>query len=142
MARVTFTGVDLQDFVSPSFDDHVKLFFPSDPSQPLVLPSVTPDGIKFPDDALRPQARDYTPRYFDAARQELVIDFVMHGDGPAADLGRARSARPGAGHRRPARFLRGADGLRLACADRRRDRLCPRSPGGSRNCPRPRGSSR
>ena len=48
MARVTFTGVDLQDFVSPSFDDHVKLFFPSDPSQPLVLPSVTPDGIKFP----------------------------------------------------------------------------------------------
>ena len=47
MARVTFTGVDLQDFVSPSFDDHVKLFFPSDPSQPLVLPSVTPDGIKF-----------------------------------------------------------------------------------------------
>ena len=59
MARVTFTGVDLQDFVSPSFDDHVKLFFPSDPSQPLVLPSVTPDGIKFPDDAPRPQARDY-----------------------------------------------------------------------------------
>ena len=57
MARVTFTGVDLQDFVSPSFDDHVKLFFPSDPSQPLVLPSVTPDGIKFPDDAPRPQAR-------------------------------------------------------------------------------------
>ena len=59
MARVTFTGVDLQDFVSPSFDDHVKLFFPSDPSQPLVLPSVTPDGIKFPDDAPRPQAPDY-----------------------------------------------------------------------------------
>ena len=61
MARVTFTGVDLQDFVSPSFDDHVKLFFPSDPSQPLVLPSVTPDGIKFPDDAPRPQARHAAP---------------------------------------------------------------------------------
>lgn len=93
MARVTFTGVDLQDFVSPSFDDHVKLFFPSDPSQPLVLPSVTPDGIKFPDDAPRPQARDYTPRYFDAARQELVIDFVMHGDGPASTW--AERAAPG-----------------------------------------------
>ena len=94
MARVTFTGVDLQDFVSLSFDDHVKLFFPSDPSQPLVLPSVTPDGIKFPDDAPRPQARDYTPRHFDAARQELVIDFVMHGDGPH---------RPGPSAPRPAR---------------------------------------
>lgn len=93
MARVTFTGADLQDFVSPSFDDHVKLFFPSDPSQPLVLPSVTPDGIKFPDDAPRPQARDYTPRYFDAARQELVIDFVMHGDGPASTW--AERAAPG-----------------------------------------------
>ena len=79
--------------MSPSFDDHVKLFFPSDPSQPLVLPSVTPDGIKFPDDAPRPQARDYTPRYFDAARQELVIDFVMHGDGPAPTW--AERAAPG-----------------------------------------------
>ena len=93
MARVTFTGVDLQDFVSPSFDDHVKLFFPSDPSQPLVLPSVTPDGIKFPT-TRRARRRATTPRYFDAARQELVIDFVMHGDGPR---------RPGPSAQRPAR---------------------------------------
>lgn len=27
LARVTFTGDDLHDFVSASFDDHVKLFF-------------------------------------------------------------------------------------------------------------------
>ena len=46
LARVTFTGADLQDFVSASFDDHVKLFFPADPSQPLVLPTAGPDGIK------------------------------------------------------------------------------------------------
>ena len=31
LARVTFTGEDLRDFVSASFDDHVKLFFPADP---------------------------------------------------------------------------------------------------------------
>ncbi len=84
LARVTFTGEDLQDFVSASFDDHVKLFFPADPSQPVALPEVGPDGIKFPEGVPRPAARDYTPRRFDAARQELDIDFVLHGDGPAS----------------------------------------------------------
>lgn len=84
LARVTFTGEDLRDFVSASFDDHVKLFFPADPSQPLLLPEVGPDGIKFPDGAPRPAARDYTPRRYDAAREELDIDFVLHGDGPAS----------------------------------------------------------
>ncbi|MCG2599125.1 MAG: siderophore-interacting protein, partial [Achromobacter sp.] len=84
LARVTFTGDDLRDFVSASFDDHVKLFFPADPSQPLLLPEVGPDGIKFPDGAPHPAARDYTPRRYDAAREELDIDFVLHGDGPAS----------------------------------------------------------
>lgn len=84
LARVTFRGEDLCDFVSASFDDHVKLFFPADPSQPLVLPEAGPDGIKFPEGAPRPAARDYTPRRFDTARQELDIDFVLHGDGPAS----------------------------------------------------------
>ncbi|MBC9904183.1 MULTISPECIES: siderophore-interacting protein [Achromobacter] len=93
MARVTFTGDELQDFVSASFDDHVKLFFPADPSLPPALPAVTPDGIKFPEGAPKPAARDYTPRFFDAARKELVIDFVLHGDGPASTW--AEQAEPG-----------------------------------------------
>ncbi|MGB3816957.1 siderophore-interacting protein [Achromobacter pulmonis] len=84
LARITFTGEDLHDFVSASFDDHVKLFFPADPSQPPALPEVGPDGITFPEGMPRPAARDYTPRRFDATRQELDIDFVLHGDGPAA----------------------------------------------------------
>ncbi|MGE8658287.1 MAG: siderophore-interacting protein [Achromobacter sp.] len=84
LARVTLRGEALRDFVSASFDDHVKLFFPADPSQPPVLPEVGPDGIKFPDGAPRPAARDYTPRRFDAERLELVIDLVLHGDGPAS----------------------------------------------------------
>ncbi|MHC0505263.1 siderophore-interacting protein [Achromobacter aegrifaciens] len=93
MARVTFTGDELQDFVSASFDDHVKLFFPADPSLPPALPAVTPDGIKFPEDMPKPAARDYTPRFFDAVRKELVIDFVLHGDGPASTW--AEQAKPG-----------------------------------------------
>lgn len=84
LARVTFRGEDLRDFVSASFDDHVKLFFPADPSQPPALPEVGPDGIKFPEGAPRPAARDYTPRRFDVEREELDIDFVLHGDGPAS----------------------------------------------------------
>jgi NADPH-dependent ferric siderophore reductase len=93
LARVTFTGKDLQDFVSASFDDHVKVFFPADPSQPPALPTVGPDGVKFPEGALKPAARDYTPRRFDAARQELDTDFVLHGDGPASTW--AEQAKPG-----------------------------------------------
>ncbi len=93
LARVTFTGDDLQDFVSASFDDHVKLFFPADPSLPPALPVVTSDGIKFPEDAPKPAARDYTPRRFDTARRELDIDFVLHGDGPASTW--AEQAEPG-----------------------------------------------
>lgn len=93
LARVTFTGDDLQDFISASFDDHVKVFFPADPSQPLVLPTVGPEGVKFPDDAPRPAGRDYTPRRFDAATRELDIEFVLHGDGPASTW--AEQAEPG-----------------------------------------------
>lgn len=72
MRRVVFQGEALADFVSASYDDHVKVFFP------------TGDGAV---------ARDYTPRRYDNAAGELVIDFALHGDGPAADW--ARQARAG-----------------------------------------------
>lgn len=60
---VTFVGDDLRDFVSASFDDHVKFVF---------------------EDAGEVVRRDYTPRRFDAARGELTIEFALHGDGAAA----------------------------------------------------------
>ncbi|SCB22085.1 NADPH-dependent ferric siderophore reductase, contains FAD-binding and SIP domains [Cupriavidus alkaliphilus] len=84
LLRVTLGGADLQDFVSASFDDHVKVFFPADGDDKPVLPQVTADGIAFPQGQPRPAARDYTPRRFDAARQELDLEFVLHGDGPAS----------------------------------------------------------
>ena len=59
--RITFVDESLSDFVSASFDDHIKVFI---------------------DDEAR---RDYTPRSFDNAARELVIEFALHGDGPAAD---------------------------------------------------------
>jgi NADPH-dependent ferric siderophore reductase len=71
---VTFGGNDLMDFVSLSFDDHLKLFLPAD-------------------DGAAPVARDYTPRHFDPVARELTLEFALHGDGPAAAW--AAQARPG-----------------------------------------------
>ncbi len=70
---VTFGGDDLAGFVSASFDDHVKLM-------------LDPGGAE-------PVRRDYTPRHHDAAAGELMIEFALHGAGPAADW--AAQARPG-----------------------------------------------
>jgi len=61
MLRVVLRGADLQGFTSLGFDDHVKLFFPSDP----------------------PAMRDFTPRRFDPHTGELWIDFFLHEAGPA-----------------------------------------------------------
>ena len=38
LIRVTFTGEDLHDFVSASFDDHLKVFFPEPGADKPVLP--------------------------------------------------------------------------------------------------------
>jgi NADPH-dependent ferric siderophore reductase len=69
---VTFAGEPLADFVSLSFDDHVKFMFG--------------EG----EDAVR---RDYTPRAYSAAGRRLTIEFALHGHGGASDW--ARHARVG-----------------------------------------------
>lgn len=68
--RITLHGESLADFASASFDDHVKLFFDA------------PAGTE-------PARRDYTPRSFDNAARELVIEFALHDAGPAAAWARA-----------------------------------------------------
>jgi NADPH-dependent ferric siderophore reductase len=83
LIRVTFTGDDLHDFVSASFDDHMKVFFPEPGADKLTLPQAGPDGPVFPE-GKRPTARDFTPRRFDRDARELDIEFAMHDAGPAA----------------------------------------------------------
>ncbi|HSV34338.1 MAG TPA: siderophore-interacting protein [Ramlibacter sp.] len=61
---VTFSGESLADFVSASFDDHVKFILDAGGGAAPVM-------------------RDYTPRRYDGGR-ELTIEFALHGDGPAA----------------------------------------------------------
>ena len=92
MRRVTFTGPDLDGFVSLAADDHVKLFFPAPGQDRPVLP-LPGGGPAYPDGAVPPAVRDYTPRRYDPARQELVVEFVLHGAGPATTW--ATQAAPG-----------------------------------------------
>ena len=73
MIRTVLVGEALADFASHAPDDHIKLFFASE------------DGGRL--------MRDFTPRRFDPVRRELVLDFVDHEGGPAADW--ARSVRVG-----------------------------------------------
>ncbi|MGF7131716.1 NADPH-dependent ferric siderophore reductase [Paraburkholderia sp. EB58] len=84
LIRVTFTGDDLHDFESASFDDHIKVFFPAPGADKPVLPSAGPNGPVFPEDQPRPVARDFTPRRYDRAARELDIEFAMHEAGRAA----------------------------------------------------------
>ncbi|MFF3621651.1 siderophore-interacting protein [Streptomyces sp. NPDC002467] len=100
MVRVVLGGEGLEGFGAGEFTDHyVKLLFP-------------PQGVTYPEpwdlERIRgeyprdqwPRQRAYTVRRWDPERQELTLDFVVHGDeglaGPWAER-----ARPG----EPVRFL-------------------------------------
>jgi len=61
--RITLAGPELAGFVSASFDDHLKF---------ILEPGTEAQSM-----------RDYTPRHFDPQTQELTLEFVLHGDGPA-----------------------------------------------------------
>jgi NADPH-dependent ferric siderophore reductase len=84
LIRVTFTGDDLHDFVSASFDDHIKVFFPEPGEDKPTLPEAGPNGPVFAE-GKRPIARDFTPRRYDREARELDIEFAMHEAGPAAN---------------------------------------------------------
>ncbi len=81
MVCVTLTG-DLQGFTSVSYDDHVKVFFPAPGSIEPILPQ-GPPGARVATTGPAPIGRDYTPRRYDAAANELDIEFVLHSEGPA-----------------------------------------------------------
>src|SRR5262249_39432221 len=61
--RLVLDGGELEDFVSMSPDDHVKLFV------------TTSSG--------EVERRDYTPRLYDPVKHTLAIDFAIHDAGPA-----------------------------------------------------------
>jgi NADPH-dependent ferric siderophore reductase len=90
--RITLGGEQLDGFISPGFDDHVKLFFPDPVSGALPLPEVGPEGPVWPENG-RPVMRDYTPQLYDSQALTLAIDFALHESGPATEW--ATKAQPG-----------------------------------------------
>ena len=94
VARVTLTGAALDGFITLSPEDHVKVFFPRDGETDPVMPVLGPNGLQPPPARSRkPIGRDFTPRSYHAARHELVLEFFLHGRGPASRW--AAQASPG-----------------------------------------------
>ncbi|EJM75928.1 siderophore-interacting protein [Pseudomonas sp. GM49] len=91
MRRITLGGPELAGFVSLGTDDHVKLLFPQNAEQAATLETLVLGAGKA--NGPLPEMRDYTPRRHDPDTLELDIDFVLHGDGPAATW--AEQAQPG-----------------------------------------------
>jgi len=63
MRRIALASPELDGFYSPSPDDHVKIFVPTEKGE-LAM-------------------RDFTPRHFSASTRTLTIDFALHDAGPA-----------------------------------------------------------
>ncbi len=82
LVRVTLEGEELRDFISASFDDHVKVFFPSNERAAAQTGGAAP-----------PVARDFTPRRYDRDARELDLEFALHDAGPASAW--AAGAQPG-----------------------------------------------
>ncbi len=114
MRRITLGGAALAGFYSPAPDDHVRLIFPAPGQAAPPTPVVDEHGLHFADGVARPAMRDYTPIV--CGTHELALDFVLHGDGPAATW--AAQATPGmcigvAGPRGSHRVGSGFDGYVL-----------------------------
>ncbi|QPT40878.1 siderophore-interacting protein [Oligella ureolytica] len=85
MRRITLTGPDLPEFLSASFDDHIKLILPAVQGEKPNMPVVGEHGMQFDDSRPKPVMRDYTPRHYDPVTNELDIDFVLDHEGPATN---------------------------------------------------------
>jgi len=94
--RVTLNGVGVKDFAPCTLGANNKIFVPPVGTDKVYIsnPAVDPEmAIVIPAD-LKPIMRTYTHRAIDLQKEEIVIDFVDHGDiGPASAW--ARRAKKG-----------------------------------------------
>lgn len=93
MVRVVFAGEALAGFTTNGPAEHIKVFLPRPGQERPILPEWGPSGPVFAEGQERPLSRTYTPRLWDAGRQELSVDFLIHGHGPGSAW--ALEARPG-----------------------------------------------
>jgi NADPH-dependent ferric siderophore reductase len=93
MVRITLTGDQLPGFRSEAADDGIRLYFPPDPTDASWVPTVEGSAVVWPDETAKLPSREYSGRRYDADANELDIDFVVHGEGPASTW--AANAEPG-----------------------------------------------
>lgn len=94
MRRITLSGEDLVGFPQDRNGAHIKVFLPRPEQRKPILPTLGNNGPIWPEAHLRPITRTYSVRRYCAEKNELDIDFVLHGaDSPAS--GWAVNAVPG-----------------------------------------------
>lgn len=81
VVSVLLGGEALRGFPEPSPTAHIKVFLP-DRQGRFTPPVEGPEGLVWPQG--RPTMRTYTPRRYDPVANTLEVQFVLHGDGPAA----------------------------------------------------------
>lgn len=94
MRRIILGGEDLHGFPVDSGGAHIKVFLPLAGQTRPRLPTLGPNGPIWPPRDVKPITRTYSVRKYCAIKNELTVDFVLHGDhSPAA--GWAQNAKPG-----------------------------------------------
>ena len=136
MVRIVVGGDALAGFISAAHDDHVKLFFPQPGQDKPVLPTPSPNGPVYPEGALRPAARDYTPRRYDAAANTLDDRFRVARRRPGHDLGGARAAREISSASAARAAPSSSPTISIGTSSPATKRRCRRSAAGWRNCRR------
>jgi NADPH-dependent ferric siderophore reductase len=94
LVRVRLGGADLRRFVSSGQpDERLSVIFPREGESRPPEPTLSNGVWGYPDEKTRPAMRSYTVRRWDPDSAELIIDFVVHDGGVAAQW--AMTSEPG-----------------------------------------------
>jgi len=91
--RVTFAGDELKGYEMRGPAAHIKVLFGGPGQTRPSLPDWGPEGPVLTEGQQMPPSRTYTPRSYEPSSNELVVEFMLHGDGLASAW--AKSAKAG-----------------------------------------------
>ena len=82
--RVTFGGPELEGFTNNGPATHLKVMFTRPGESKIDIPEWGPEGPILREGQGYPPSRTYTPRFWRPEVPELVVDFMLHGEGLAS----------------------------------------------------------
>ena len=82
--RVTFGGPELAGFTNSGPATHLKVMFARPGESKIDIPEWGPEGPILREGQGFPPSRTYTPRFWRPEVPELVVDFMLHGEGLAS----------------------------------------------------------